>query len=118
MSLNIKVFNHESGLYVQLEHEFHKDFDDLAWRIFAEGDEDVADFFIDVHRYGNHICLESFHDAVVNSDADDEKMLVGMYLVLMDIGSIEPADVLQISSYLRGDEECWDDVILQACGRK
>ena len=105
--------------HFNLNYGFFKDFnDDRDWYIFAEDDDAVGDFFIDVHRYGKRICIESFHDAVINASVDAEKMLVGMYILLMETGQIEPADVLQISSYLREDEECWDDVILQACGRK
>ena len=109
-----------------LNYGFHTDFDDISWRIFTLGNKAIADYFIDVATYGKGICLESFRDEVVdfnespNAAPEDflEAMLTGMYIVLMNTGRIEPADVLQISSYLREDEECWDDVILQACGRK
>ncbi len=115
-----------SGVVSTLNYGFHTDFDDLSWRIFTLGNKAIARYFTDVATYGKRICLESFRDEVVDfNESPDaapedflEAMLTGMYILLMDKGIIEPADVLQISSYLREDEECWDDVILAACGRK
>jgi hypothetical protein len=109
-----------------LNYGFHTDFDDISWRIFTQGNKKIANYFIDVARYGKRICIESFCDEVVDFNESpepapegfNEAMFTGMYILLMDTGSIEPADVLTISSYLREDEECWDDVILKACGRK
>ena len=103
-----------------INYEFYNEYNDQDWISFCDGNEEIANVFINLVSKGvkdYSIEIDDFHATVLEHNSTDEyqkKMLVAIYVVLNNTYRIDSLDVLDILQCLKG-KECREELIIDAC---